>query len=218
MEGKDSKMRNKVRCSQIAVGAVAALALGWLPTLALAHCDTLDGPVVKAARRALEKGDVTPVLKWVKKDHEDEVRSAFERAVRVRAAGPEARALADHYFFETVVRLHRAGEGEPYTGLKPAGIDPGPAVRAADEALEKGSADALVKLLSAELVTGIRERFAHARERQARSEDSIEAGREFVAAYVEFVHYAEGVHAVAAGMVTSHEAGAEPGVERLHEH
>jgi hypothetical protein len=27
--------------------------------------------------------------------------------------------LADTHFFETVVRLHRLGEGESFTGLKP---------------------------------------------------------------------------------------------------
>lgn len=211
-------MRRKVTWRQIAVGALTVLAMGWLPTVAQAHCDTLDGPVVKAARLALEKGDVNPVLKWVKKDNEDEVRNAFEHALKVRKAGAEARALADRYFFETLVRLHRAGEGAPYTGLKPAGTQPEPAVLAADEVLEKGSVDALVKLLSDELATGVRKRFAHARERQTRAEVSVEAGREFVAAYVEFVHYAEGVHAVAAGMATSHGAGAEPGAEGLHEH
>jgi hypothetical protein len=45
---------------------LSMLALGvWLvPRIAGAHCDTLDGPVVMTAKAALEKGDVTPVLKW----------------------------------------------------------------------------------------------------------------------------------------------------------
>ena len=211
-------MRNTVRWRQIALGSVAALALGCLPSTTWAHCDSLDGPVVKAAKLALERGDVTPVLKWVKKDTEDEVRNAFEHALKVRKAGAEARALADRYFFETLVRLHRAGEGAPYTGLKPAGTQPEPAVLAADEALEKGSVDALVKLLSDELATGVRKRFAHARERQTKAEVSVEAGREFVAAYVEFVHYAEGMHSVATGAATSHEADAPAEAHVLHTH
>jgi len=45
--------------------------------MAKAHCDPLDGPVVKDAKVALEKGDATPVLKWVKVEHEEEVRTVL---------------------------------------------------------------------------------------------------------------------------------------------
>jgi Family of unknown function (DUF6448) len=85
---------------------------------ALGHCDGMDGPVVKAAQKALEAGNVNLVLIWVQKADEVEVRKAFDQTITVRKLGPEARALADRYFFETLVRLHRAGEGAPYTGLK----------------------------------------------------------------------------------------------------
>ena len=44
---------------------------------------------------------------------------------------------------ETVIRLHRAGEGAAYTGLKTAGADYGPAIPAAEYAVETGD---LVKL------------------------------------------------------------------------
>jgi hypothetical protein len=96
----------------------------WLiiPGIASAHCDTLDGPVVMTAKAALEKGDVTPVLKWVRKEDEKEIREQFKKTLTVRAKGPEAKELADMYFFETLVRIHRAGEGAPYTGLKSAGM------------------------------------------------------------------------------------------------
>ncbi len=209
-------MRRRINWIHIAVGAATALALGGLSTVARAHCDTLDGPVVKAAKLALERGDVTPVLKWVKQENEAEVREAFAHTLKVRAAGPEARALADRYFFETLVRLHRAGEGAPYTGLKAAGTDPGPAVRGADRALEEGSDEALVKLLSDELAAGVRARFAHALEGKKKAEESVEAGRDFVAAYVEFVHYAERVHSAVSSAATSHDTGAQAEAGSLH--
>jgi hypothetical protein len=43
------------------------------------------------------------------------------------------------YFFETRVCVHREGEGAAYTGLKPAGLDLGPDIPAADKALESGN-------------------------------------------------------------------------------
>jgi len=172
--------------------ALAAFLLCLIaPSFLSAHCDTMDGPVVTAAKQALEKGDVTPVLKWVKPEYEQEVRLAFQRTLNVRGKGAEAQELADLYFFETVVRLHRAGEGEPYTGLKPAGTQLEPAVLAADKALESGSVDELIKMVSDEIASGIRQRFDHALAAQKHSEHNVQAGREFVSAYVEFVHFVE---------------------------
>ena len=143
--------------------AVFVMSLG-LTTMAQAHCDTLDGPVVQAARQALEKGEITPILKWIKKDQEPEIRAAFQKALAVRGKGPEAKDLADHYFFETLVRIHRAGEGAPYTGLS-AG-PPEAIIRAADESLEKGSVDHLVRQVTEAVASGIRKRFSDTAERR----------------------------------------------------
>lgn len=92
------------------------------------HCDSLDGPVVNAARRALDVGEVDIVLPFVPEEAEAEVRAVFDAVVPVRALGREARDVADRLFFETVVRLHRAGEGAPYDGLRPAGLSVGPVI------------------------------------------------------------------------------------------
>ena len=169
-----------------------------LSTNAFAHCDTLDGPVVQTARIALEKGDITPLLKWVREKEEKEIQDAFKKTLVVRAKGVEAKELADMYFFETLVRIHRAGEGAPYTGLKPGeAIDP--AVALADKALERGSVDKLVDVLTKAMANGIRERFQHASEMHGHADDSVVAGREFVESYVIFTHYVEGLHAIIKG-------------------
>jgi autotransporter adhesin len=197
-------MRTKLFLSRALVIAIVFGAIWFvLPQGVFAHCDTLDGPVVITAKKALEKGDVTPVLKWVKKDYEQEIRVAFQKTLAVRAKGPEAKELADMYFFGTLVRLHRAGEGAPYTGLKAAGtVDP--AVAAADRALENGSIDGLVKNITSAVSSGIRERFVRAIEKKQHADESINAGREFVEAYVEFVHYVERLHLDAAGQSSHH--------------
>ncbi len=179
---------------------------------AFAHCDTIDGPVVQTARIALEKGDVTPLLKWVQTGDEKEIRIAFQKTLAVRAKGAKAKELADMYFFETLVRIHRAGEGAPYTGLKPGeAVDP--AVALADKALETGSVDKLVDVLTKAMANGIRERFQHASETQEHADDSVAAGREFVEAYVLYTHYVEGLHAVIKGSRGHHdeEAGGHGG-------
>lgn len=161
---------------------------------ASAHCDGMDGPVVKAAQKALEAGDVNLALIWVQQRDEAEVRGAFEHSLAVRKLGPQARELADRYFFETLVRLHRAGEGAPYTGLKPAGRDLGPVIPAADRALEGQSAEALAMLLTSEMQAGLRAHFQDAVARKDYQQENLGAGREYVKTYVEFIHYVEGIH------------------------
>ncbi len=176
--------------------AAALLLLLALPAPARAHCDTLDGPVVQAARAAIAANDITPVLQWVKPEHEGEIRAAFDQTMRVRKGGADAQALADRYFYETLVRVHRLGEGAPYTGLQPAGSVE-PAIALADAALEKGSPDALTKELTAAVTAGLRERFEKAAAAARDAKTDVNAGRSFVAAYVDFIHYAERIHLAA---------------------
>lgn len=165
---------------------------------AYSHCDTMGGPVVKDAKVALEKKDVTPVLKWVKKEKEPEVRAAFEVALAERTKGPEAKEKADMKFFETLAKIHREGEGAPFTGMKPAeAIEPIEAE--ADKALEAGSVDNLTSEMSQHLTSGVKERFDRVLDKKKHINDSVDAGREYVEAYVEYLHYVEGVHKTIAG-------------------
>lgn len=167
------------------------------PKQAIAHCDGLDGPVVKAARNALDTGNVNLVLIWVQKKDEGEVKKAFQKTLGVRKLNPQAKELADMYFFETLVRIHRAGEGAPYTGLKPAGRDLGPGVPAADQALESSKVEPLLKLLTESMQTGIREQFKQVTAKKKFGKDDVIAGQEYVKGYVEFVHYVERIYEAA---------------------
>lgn len=156
-----------------------------------AHCDTMDGPVVKAAQSALKTKNVNLVLIWVSKKDEQVVKEAFRSTLRVRVLNGEARQLADKYFFETVVRLHRAVEGQPYTGLKPAGTNIDPVIRAADKALDNGSPEELVKLLPENIRAEVQARFRDTLSKKNYHRDDVEAGRKYVEAYVSLLEYLE---------------------------
>lgn len=169
-----------------------------------AHCDGLDGPVVRAARQALDSGNVNLVLIWVQKSNETEVKEAFQKTLEVRKPGGGARELADRFFFETVVRLHRAGEGAPFTGLKPVGRDLGPALPAADKALHDGNANELKQLLVNAVSHGVSEHFKKAMSKKDFDKNNVEAGREFVEAYVEYIHCVEAIYDRATKPVHGH--------------
>ncbi len=171
---------------------------------AFAHCDTLDGPVVAAARQALDQNNPNLVLIWVSKDNEKEIRTAFDKALSVRKLNPGAKEMADMYFFETLVRIHRAGEGAPYTGLKPAGTDLGPAVPAADKALVTGNVAPVAKLLIDTLQAGLNEQFKKVQARKNYDKNDVTAGREYVEAYVSYVHYVEGLYDAAKSEAHGH--------------
>lgn len=196
-------LKSNLRGTVLALGVAAALNLAAIST-ASAHCDSMDGPVIGEAQIALRDGDISPVLKWVPAADEAAIKQAFEEAREVRGLGPAAQRLADQHFFETLVRVHRASEGAPFTGVKPAGgIEP--AVMAADAALESGDVDTLVAKITARIERGIRDRFEQARTAKATAAQSVEQGRDFVERYVQYVHYVENIHE-SAGAGHAHEA------------
>jgi len=174
---------------------IPAMLLILVPTSSIfSHCDGLDGPVVRAAEKAVASGDVNLVLIWVQKSDEAEIKKSFEKTLTVRKLSPEARQLADMNFFETLVRLHRAGEGAGFTGLKPAGRDLGPAIPAADKALREGNVEPLVKLLSTTIQDRVHDHFNDALTKQKFAKDDLDAGRGFVKAYVEYIHCVEALY------------------------
>jgi len=182
----------------------------------LAHCDGLDGPVVTAAKTALETGNVNFVLIWVQKNDESEIRKAFQKTLAVRKLNPEAKELVDMYFFETLVRIHRAVEGAPYTGLKPAGRDLGPAIPAADKAIADGKVEPVVKLLTEQIQKGIHEQFKKVIAKKNFKKDDIAAGQEYIEAYVTFIHYVERLYEAAKKAGHGHYPEAEEGEAHKH--
>ena len=167
------------------------------------HCDSLDGPVVTAARQALDADDVGLILPFVPEDDEAEVRAMFAKVQRARGLGEAAREVADRLFFETVVRVHRAGEGAPYTGLQPAGLDVGPVIPLAERAIETGSADAVAAYLTGELHGQLKHRLEQVNTLAAVQDQSVADARAYVEASLGFQvyshHLLEALHAPAHG-------------------
>ena len=151
-----------------------------------AHCDRENGPVAKAARQALESSDFKKIVIWVGEDQEDELKEKFNQALVVFNNGGDSRELAEQYFMETAVRLHREAEGFPYTGLKPASPNP-PDIEAAEKALETGDFSPVIKLLSSEMDEQTSKSFKKAMQAQKSKDQSVEAGRNWVDAYVRYI-------------------------------
>ncbi len=173
------------------------------------HCDSMDGPVVTAAKQALDAGDVKLILPYVPKDGEAEVRQAFEKVFPLHRQTNGAKQVADLYFFETVVRVHRAGEGAPFTGLKPAGLDVGPIIPVAEKAIETESSDELEQLLVNIVRTEVRKRFDHMVHLKKHAQENGDAARAYVEAMLGLQVYSHQIYLCA--KAEAHEGGHEHG-------
>lgn len=210
-------MRTTRAITRLISSGILATALFLFSTAsAFAHCDTASGPVIPEAKTALEKGDVTPILKWVKPEYEAEIKAAFTKTLTVRTQGPEAKALADQFFLETLVRIHRAGEGAPYNGIKDEPVEP--IVAMADKALAQGAADEMIKEIGNHMTAAIKQKFNKALAAKKDKDKSIAAGREFVEAYVTYMHYVEGIHGAITSLAGHQHAGPSEKAAPASEH
>lgn len=199
--------RLKSRRSMSAIAVVTALLVAGIaalgqPAPASAHCDSVNGPVVNAARKALDTGEVKWVLAYVQPSAEAELSAAFQQTLAVRKTSSEAKELADHYFYETTVRLHRLGEGATYTGLKQE-TDYGPALESAEKALETDSLTEVHELLNKSVADGLKSQYQAVIDARASAahEGTVEALREQAESELIFEKYVDALYKAALGNV-----------------
>jgi hypothetical protein len=185
---KNRSKRSYLAILSVLFVVVTAAALA-IPQPAEAHCDSEQGPVASAAHQALEKGNVKLILPYVKPAAENELVAAFKQAREVRKAGGDAQELADRYFIETAIRLHREGEGAPYTGVTEETTPK--VILIADQAMATGSLDETYKFLNAAMQKGIQEKYEAVVKARAEAEElgTVEAQRERVEAELMFEKY-----------------------------
>lgn len=171
------------------------LILWILPQNSFAHCDSYDGPVIQDAFKALDQNNVELVYKWISEDQEKEISGLFKKTLKYKNSDKEVYQLLEKHFLETLVRLHREGEGAPYTGLKPAGSTI-PIVGMTDKALEDKDPESLLRKLNGHIGQVVLEKYEKAANLSKVKNESVEQGRAYVAAYVDYTHTVEALHGI----------------------
>lgn len=185
----DQKVGNSLKLGLISL--FTFLLMIFTPTV-FAHCDQMNGPLVKDAKKAIEQNNVNIALKWIPAVDETEIKDAFNLMMKVRDLSPEAKTLSERYFYETLVRIHRAGEGVAFTGIKPEGTPIDERVMAADKSIETNDLSPLKSLVAEKDLPELTDRFDKVMTLKNFDANNVEAGREYIEAYVLFFKFAEG--------------------------
>ncbi|MEO8934971.1 MAG: DUF6448 family protein [Xanthomarina sp.] len=188
----DRSIRAKMRSILLAMVFMLTSISGF------AHCDSYDGPVIKDALTALDNNNVELVLKWIEPQQEQEVITLFNKTYSLKNEDEQIYTIVEKHFLETLVRLHRETEGAPFTGLKPAGSMT-PMVAMADRSIEINSMEEVAKNVTTHLEQVLRDRYAKVMELNKTKDNSVEEGREYVHAYVEYTHTLEALEHVLHG-------------------
>ena len=189
LKSDQKKVRN-LKIGLIPIFIFSMLIFSTIVTFA--HCDTMDGPLIADARKAIAQNNVNYALKWVSAANEKEIKDAFDLMMKVRGFSPEAKELSEKYFFENLVRIHRAGEGVPFTGVKPSGTPLDEKVLAADKSIEAGSLSPLEGMVAKDDMPELTKRFEKVMSLKNFDVNNVEAGREYIEAYVQYFKFAEG--------------------------
>lgn len=179
--------------SKIAVMLFLASFIFMFTKSVSAHCDSYDGPVIKDAEKALETNNINLVLKWVSEEQENEITPLFQKLYKLRNGDKEVYEIVKKHFFETLVRLHRETEGAPYTGLKPAGTTK-QIIQMTDKTIIENNVEDFLLKLNNHIDKVVREKYEKVSRLNMVKDDSVEKGREFVAAYVDYTHTVEAIH------------------------
>lgn len=203
MKTKNSKRAKTSKRSAYLLGLF--MMLWMLPQTAFAHCDSYDGPVIQDALKALDHNKVGLVYKWISEDQEEEISDLFQKTLKYRKKDREVYQLLEKHFLETLVRLHREGEGAPYTGLKPAGTTK-PIIVLTDNALQEGDIENFLKKFNGHIEKVVREKYDKTVQLRKVQNESVEQGRAYVAAYVDYTHTVEALHDLVKNAASGHAA------------
>jgi len=222
MKTKVFNFKSKVS-KAIGTAAASAAVVLLMPLSASAHCDTMEGPTITDGYKAMESNNVNYALKWVQPEYEKDIKDKFNLIMKMKDLSPEAEEVAEQYFFSELVRVHRAGEGAAFDGLKPVGTPVDEIVAAADKSIAIGNLSPIEEmheegLIPEERIPEITERFEKVMSLKDYDVNDLEAGREYIESYVSFFKYAEGEEAHGEhGAVSAHSAEASHETEAVHE-
>ena len=197
MKTSNDKLSTKTLNALFVLSLIAFFSLMGIQP-ASAHCDSFDGPALIDAAKALETNNVDLIKKWIRAEDEAVVVPLFHKTYSLKSGDVTVYEIVKTHFYETLVRLHREMEGASFTGLKPAGTTAHITVMS-DKALESGDFKGLLAALNRHVNGQLTEKYEKVSALYSVKDRSVEEGRAYVAAYVDYTHAVEAVHDILEG-------------------
>jgi hypothetical protein len=161
-------------------------------------CNQHDGPVTRAAKRALETGNAQYILIWIQKESENTVKNLLERACCERTTRKDSHQRTTDWFFETVNRLHSAYYGPCNLDISTKSREEKEIILLVERACESGNVEELLTIIPDASAVEMRQCFEDVMKKRDYGGKNSAAGRVYISAVVDFIacvhHLCSGSH------------------------
>jgi len=158
------------------------------------HCDRNDGPVTRAAKRALETGNAQHILIWIQEDSENTVKNLLEKACCERTTRNDAHNNTVDWYFGTVSRLHSAYHGTHNLNISTKTPEEKAIILLVERACESGNFEDLSPVIPDDCTGEMRQYFDDVMKMRNFDKKNSAAGRVYVSAVVNFITFVYHLH------------------------
>ena len=160
--------------------------------------DEMQEPVEKAAKMALETGNVNYILIWLPEESENTLKNLLEKTRCVRSSRMNMQNQVYDWYFATVNRFFNANRYPDYLTTQFGGLAEKPLVLKVDKAIESGDFEEIRDIIPVTHEADAKQRFQHIMDMRNYPVNNIAAGRAYVSAFFDFNRY---VHDLSSGIL-----------------
>lgn len=153
------------------------------------HHNQLNAQVIKAAKMALDSGNVNYILIWVPEESENKLKNLLEKTCCESSTRDNIQNRAVDWYFKTVNRLHYASGWTSCPGMKSESIDENPIVLKVERAIETGNINEIFGVIPDTPTGDVRRRFCDVMNKKNYNVNNIAAGRDYVSSFIDLIVY-----------------------------
>jgi hypothetical protein len=146
-----------------------------------------NGPVMRAAKMALETGNADHILIWVPEESENTLKNLLEKTCCERTTQRKARNHSIEWYLQTINRLHSEYYRPHDLNISTKTPEERKTILLVERACETGNFDEIATVMQITSDEEIRQRFNDVLNKSNYDMDNIAAGRAYVSAFTDFI-------------------------------
>lgn len=146
-----------------------------------------NGPVMRAAKMALETGNVDYILIWVPEESANTLKNLLEKTCCERTTRRKARNHSVEWYMQTINRLHSEYFRPHDLNISTKTAEERRTILQVEKACETGNFDEIATVMQVTSDEEIRRRFNEVLDKSDYDVDNIAAGRAYVSAFTDFI-------------------------------